>query len=270
VPKPDGTYQWIDPTVTYAPSGFMPSKDAGADALLLKNDQGELMKIPEKNELNVTKYGVTEKPRQDGKADLDVVVEYSGEDAIEMRDDLAPAAETARVALLQEWLRERRPGAALVSNTIENLQDVEKPLIIKMVIEAPGLITSAEGVLLVRGCALSCQDSNPISHGSRRYPFFLQRGWNEEETDTILPSDGMKAGDMPPPMVARSEVGTLTFSCAAQEDGSVRCTRQYVARKTQAPPAALNNVRAMFDKIVEADRTTVAFQRSNGTAAGGN
>jgi len=228
------------------------------------------MKLPEKNELNVTKYNVVAKPRPDGKADLEVVVEYSGEDAVEMRDDLAPAAETARLEYLQAWLRERRPGAALKSNTIDNLQDVEKPLTIKMTIEAPGLITSAEGVLLVRGCALTCRESNPISRGNRRYPFFLQRGWNEEETEVIQPSGGMKAGTMPPPVVAKSEIGTLTFSCSAEEDGSARCTRQFVARKTQVPAAAQNNIRAMFDKIVQADRATVAFQQADASAAGGH
>ena len=269
VPRPDGSNQWIDPTVTYAPFGFMPSKDSGADALLLKTDQGELVKLPEKNELNTTKYGVKVTPRPDGKADLDVTVEYSGEDAAEMRDDLAPAAETARLAYLQHWVADRRPGAALKSHSIENLADNEKPLVVKMAIEAPGLVTTAEGVVLVRGCALSCQDSNPLSRGSRQYPFFLQRGSNEEETDLIQPVGGMKAGDMPVPVTARSEIGTLTFSCSTQEDGGARCSRQFVVRKTQAPATAQSSIRAMFDKAVEADRTTVAFQQSQGSAGSG-
>jgi uncharacterized protein DUF3857/transglutaminase superfamily protein len=269
VPKPDGTNQWIDPTVTYAPVGFMPSKDSGADALLLKTDQGELLKLPEKNELNTTKYSVKVTPRPDGKADLDVTAEYSGEDAVEMRDDLAPAAETARLSYLQRWVAARRPGAALKSQSIENLADAEKPLVVKMAIEAPGLVTTAEGVVLVRGCALSCQDSNPLPRGSRQYPFFLQRGSNEEETDVILPVAGMKAQDMPAPVTARSEIGTLTFSCATQEDGGARCSRQFIVRKSQVPATAQNSIRAMFDKAVEADHTTVAFQQTAGSTASG-
>lgn len=269
VPRPDGTYQWLDPTLTYAPFGFMPFKDSGADALLLKSDEGELVSLPTRNELSTTKFRITVKPRPDGRADVEAEAEYTGEDAIEMRDDLAPAAETARTIYLQEWVRDHRSGAALKSHSIENVDDTDKPLLIRMSIEAPGLVTLADGVVLVRGCVLSCREVNPISRGYRLYPFHVGRGWNEEETVVIQPSDGMTVGDMPAPIMVRSEIGTLTFSCAPQEGGAARCSRQFVARKNQLPPSYQNSLRSMFDKIIEADRTTVSFQQSETAAAGG-
>jgi len=269
VVKPGGTYQWIDPTVTYAPFGFMPSKDSGADALLLKTDQGELLVIPEKNELSASKYRVVIRPRPDGKADLDVEAEYTGENAIDMRADLAPAAEAAQLSYMQEWVAERRPGAALRSHTIENLDDVDKPLLIKMKIEASGLITTAEGIVLVRACALTCQDSNPISSGSRRYPFYLRRSWSEEEVVTMEPASGMKAGTLPGAVTARSEIGSLAFSCTSQDDGGARCSRQFIARKSRVPPTYQQSIRTMFDKIVEPDRAAVAFEQRGESAAGG-
>src|SRR5262249_35739588 len=153
----------------------------------------------------------TVKPRADGRADLEAEVEYSGEDAIDLRDDLAPTAESARLSYLQEWVAERRPGAALRSDTIENLDDVDKPLVVRMNIESPGLVTSAEGLVMVRGCILSCQEINPISSGTRQYPFFLMRGLNSEETVVIEPPKDMKPSGMPSPAVVRSEIGSLTL-----------------------------------------------------------
>ena len=269
VPRPDGTYQWIDPTVTYAAFGWLPSKDTSAEALLLKTDQGELTKLPGTSEISTTKYRVRVKPRSDGKADLEAEVEYSGEDATDMRDDLAPAAEAARISYLQTWVAERRPGAALRSHTIENLDDVDKPLLVKMSIESPGLVTTAEGLVMVRGCILSCQESNPISSGTRQYPFFLMRGLNSEETVLIEPPKDMKPSGMPAPAVVRSEIGSLTLSCMSQDGGATRCVRQFAARKSVVPASAQGNIRAMYDKIVEADRTTVAFQASEGESTAG-
>src|SRR6185503_10126894 len=133
-----------------------------AGALLLKTNQGEQVTLPSRTELSTAKYKVVVKPRPDSKADLEVEAEYQGEDAIEMRDELAPAAETARLAFLQHWVTEHRPGSALRSHTIENLADVGKPLVIKMAIEAPGLVTVADDVFLVRGCVLTCEESNPV------------------------------------------------------------------------------------------------------------
>jgi len=69
------------------------------------------MKIPEKNELNVTKYNVVAKPRPDGKADLEVVVEYSGEDAVEMREELIPASDSERHDMIVDWLEKCRPAS---------------------------------------------------------------------------------------------------------------------------------------------------------------
>ncbi len=265
----DGTTQWIDPTVTYATLGTLPAKDSGADVLLLKTDQGELTKLPSKSEISTTKYRVTVKPRADGKADLVVEAEYAGEDAIEMRDDLAPAAESARLSYLQNWVADHRPGAELRTHTIENLDDVDKPLLIKMTLESPGLVTNAEGISMVRGCVLTCQESNPLSRAKRQYPFFLMRGLNSEETVSIEPPKDMKSSTMPAPALVRSEIGSLTFSCMSQDGGGARCVRQFAARKNVVPASAQDNIRAMYDKIIEADRTAVAFQQSEGGSPGG-
>jgi hypothetical protein len=45
LPGPGGALQYLDPTVSYAPAGFMPWQDSGADALLLKD--GETGKVVE-------------------------------------------------------------------------------------------------------------------------------------------------------------------------------------------------------------------------------
>ncbi|MGH9796900.1 MAG: transglutaminase domain-containing protein, partial [Candidatus Polarisedimenticolia bacterium] len=268
IPQEGGSPRWIDPTVSYAPFGFVPWRDAGATAMILKDGLGEILDLPQKNEVSAARYRSSVKPRPDGKADVAIEAEFIGEEAVELRDDLLPAAETARLAYLQAWLARRRPGSALKSHAIENLQDVEKPLRLKLAIEAPGLVTVADETTLVRGCVLTCEDSNPLSRRARRHPFYVDRGWNEEEIVMIQPGTAMQV-ETPPPVSARSEVASLTFSCLAQGDGA-RCTRQFTARRNRWPATVQENLRRMYDKVVEADRSTVALQpASPETAAGG-
>ncbi|HEU4401610.1 MAG TPA: DUF3857 and transglutaminase domain-containing protein [Candidatus Polarisedimenticolia bacterium] len=268
LPQAGGSTQWIDPTVAYAPFGFVPWKDSGAEGLLIKSGQGEMITLPVKNELSTSRYRVTVKPRSDGKADLEVEAEFNGEDAISLREDLATAAETARLAYLQTWVARRRPGAALRSHALENLEDPDKPLRLKMTIEAPGLVTMADEVMLVRTCALDCEEANPISKGARQYPFYVDEGWNDDETVTIQPPEGMKVSQAPPPALARSAAASFSLSCLSQGDGGARCSHQFVARRNRWPATEQNNIRAMFDKIVEVDRTTVPFEKA-GAASGG-
>jgi hypothetical protein len=130
-------------------------------------------------------------------------------------------------------------------------------------------VTSAEEVVLVRGCVLTCAESNPISRGQRQYPFYVDRGWNEDETVIVQAPEGMKPSQAPPSFSAKSSVASHTFSCLSQDDETVKCSHAFVARRNRWPASEQANVRAMFDKIVEADRTTVAFERSEGEASRG-
>jgi uncharacterized protein DUF3857/transglutaminase superfamily protein len=270
VPQPDNTAIWLDPTVTYVPYGFMPWQDSGAGALYITETGSALINLPQKDEPGGTRYQVTVKPRPDGKADIDVVAEFQGEDAIEMRQELLPAAESARTTYLQGWLKEVRPGAELKNYKAQDLEAIDKPLRLTMSLEAPELITKAEPLLLVRGCVLKCEGSNPVSRRERTYPFYVDRGWNEEQTVTIVPPVGMRAADPPKPASLKSALGTLTFSCSSQADGSMRCTRRFTAPRGRWPAAEQAGIRKMFDSIVEVDRTSVAFQEEQGAAAGGS
>ncbi len=268
VPQPDNTAIWLDPTVTYVPFGFMPWQDSGAGALYITDTGSVLINLPQKDEVSATRYQVTVKPRADGKADLEVVAEFLGEDAIEKRQELLPASESARTAYLQGWLKGARPGAALKTFHLEDLEAIDKPLRIKMSLEAPELVTKAESLLLVRGCVLACEDSNPISRGQRSYPFYVDRGWNDEQTVTVVPPEGAKAVTPPKPATVKSAMGSLAFSCSSQADGSVSCTRRFIAPRGRWAAAEQGDIRKMFDSIVEIDRTAVAFQEEAAAAGG--
>jgi hypothetical protein len=51
-------------------------------------------------------------------------------------------------------------------------------------------------------------------------------------------------------------------------EGSVRCSRVFSASRKRWPPNYFENFRTMMDKMVQADRTSIAFQPK--TAAGGS
>jgi hypothetical protein len=264
IPQPAGGYQWIDPTVSYVPFGFMPWKDSGAEALLLKGNQGEMVTLPVKNELNASRYREEARPRPDGKADVTLDAEFLGEDADDLREELVPAAESARKAWLQEWLDDRVDGAALQSYSIENLEDSDKSLRLKLTFEAPGLVTNAEDTRLVRSCILTCVQRNPISKAPRQYPFYIDDGWNEEETVVIDAPEGMQPASAGTPYKAQSPVGTFSLMCSAQGDGATRCSRQFIARRNRWGADQQAAIRTMFDRVIEADRSVVAFQAGAG------
>ncbi|HXH27722.1 MAG TPA: DUF3857 and transglutaminase domain-containing protein, partial [Candidatus Polarisedimenticolia bacterium] len=266
LPRPDGTMEWLDPTEACAPPGFVPWRDSGAQALILRGRQGELVDLPAKNELNTTRYRVTMRPRRDGKTELDVAAEFQGEDAVDLRELLRDVSEDERRSALQNWVQGERPGAVLSSFTIGDLDHYDTPFTLDLKAEAPGLVTVADELLVTHACVLGCYDTTPVPRASRAHPFFVDRGWNVETTVTVVPPAGMTAMTMPPPVVAKSALASLVFSCSSQGDGSARCTRQWVARRNRWPAGEVRNVRTMFDSILKADQSTLAFQPAAGAA----
>ncbi|MGH9750220.1 MAG: hypothetical protein ACRD5D_01955 [Candidatus Polarisedimenticolia bacterium] len=174
VPQPGGSTLWLDPTATWLASDVLPWQSAGA----------------------------TIRPRPDGKADFEVDSEFTGEQAAALRAELAPAAENARLSWLQDRVSDRLAGGTLRSHAIHELEDLDKPLRLSLWIEAPGLVTGADDLVLVRVCALTCTGTNPLGKGTRRHPFVIDPGWNYEETLTVVPPEGMVAGALPGPVPA--------------------------------------------------------------------
>ena len=259
LPKADGGYQWIDPTVANAPFGFLPWFDSGAGALLMREGGAELVTLPKVDDPGATRYEVTVRPRADNKSDLEVMAEYRGEDAVDMRRELIPVSESERASFLQRWAGEARPGSVLQSHELLDLDQPDKPLRLKARLEAPGLLTRSDALMTVRGCVLDCYETNPISRSERKHPFYVDRGRRTEQIVTILPSEGMKAATLPASQTARSVIGSLTLACGAADNGGVRCTRTLTLPRERWPEDQGGSVRAMFDKILVIDRTSIAF-----------
>ena len=263
-----GERKFLDPTVSYAPFEFTSWRDSGAGALVVNATAGEVIELPVRNEASATRYRATVKPSKDGKAVAEVEAQFTGEDAVDMREDLVPESAAGRETRIKKWLEEKRAGAALSSVSFENLEDASKPLVVKVSFHAPGLVTIADEAMLVRGCVLSCLDANPLARAVRNHPFYIDRGWNDEEMVTIEPPPGLAASQMPPLVTARCSMATETLSCTSYGDGGARCIRQFSARRNRWPASENGAARAMFDKIVQGDRTSVAFGPSEAPAAG--
>jgi hypothetical protein len=161
-------------------------------------------------------------------------------------------------------------GSTLQDFSIEDLETIDKPLRIRMKLEAPALVTRAEDLTAVRGCALDCYTGNPIPRGDRRYPIYIDRPMARESQTTIKGPEGAHAAPMPKPVSLDSIFGTYKLSCAAAQDGSVTCNRSLNLPRSRWPETTGPALRTLFDQIVQADRTSVAFNAAAApTAAGG-
>jgi len=259
IPNADGGLQWIDPTVSYAPLDYVPWQDSEASALIIRGLEGELVELPRNADTGKTRYKVAVTPHLDGRAELDIEAEYEGQDAVEMRQRLAPVGEKEREEFLADWLHKRLPGATLVTQSIEKLQDLEEPLELNLKATASGVVTVADNAVLVKGNLLSGYESNPIGNANREHDLCVDRGWNQGETVVIAPPEGMEAGEVPPTASANAGVARISFRCYTNMEGAVECSRVFGAPRKRWPPSRFESLRKLMDRLVEVDSTVIAF-----------
>jgi hypothetical protein len=270
VPRADKTMQWMDPTATWTPFGVLPWRDSGAPVLILHDDNtGDVTKLPLAAAPSKTSYTTTLTPLPDGKSSIEAVVEMTGDDAADMRNALVPESEADRRTRITRWTGNMLEGSTLQDFSVEDLETIDKPLRIRMKLEAPALVTRAEDLTAVRGCALDCYTGNPIPRGDRRYPIYIDGPMARESQTTIKGPEGAHAAPMPKPVSLDSIFGTYKLSCAAAQDGSVTCSRSLNLPRSRWPETTGPALRTLFDQIVQADRTSVAFNAEASPAAAG-
>ena len=64
-----------------------------------------------------------------------------------------------------------------------------------------------------------------------------------------------------------ASLATMNLSCLSYGEGGARCMRQFSARRNRWPASEQAQARAMYDKIVQGDRTVVAFKPKAESAA---
>ena len=106
------------------------------------------------------------------------------------------------------------------------------------------------------------------SKRERLYPFYVDINVNERQTVALIPPGGMKAASVPAPVTARSAIGSMNSLCTKLADGTVHCERSFVLPRNRWAASEQAGIRAMYDKIVEADLAAVALQPVEGGRAG--
>ncbi|HUD70654.1 MAG TPA: hypothetical protein VMQ62_01725, partial [Dongiaceae bacterium] len=264
---PDGTEQWIDPTLTWAADDFLPWRASGAGALLLdKRRKNPLVELPRLTDPGLTRFDVQVAPHAGGRAGLTVEITLFGESAVEMRERLAPAGGAEREDQVREWLGTVGPPMPFEGLTLEGLEEIERPLKLRFTAEVSGMMLTADEAVGMRGCIFECYDGRAPLSAERIAPFFVDRGERHLQSVLLTPPSGRVATAVPPLAEATSAIGTYAFGCETKETGEVECLRALTLPRARLPATDAEAVRAMFRKASEMDRRGVTFAPAPGAA----
>src|SRR5262249_30606200 len=132
-------------------------------------------------ESSVENRAATFKLTATGSLTGDIQEAYTGYRAADLRQFLAPQSAAQR----EQWLRDRMSrmfaGGEVEESKIENVDDPNKPLMVKYHLEAPQFAQVTGKRILFQPNAFRRSQVSPFSASERRYPVQFPFAWKEIE-----------------------------------------------------------------------------------------
>jgi hypothetical protein len=253
----------FDPTSTVVPMGEIPEYEQDNYGLLVTEQGGELIHLPlSKPELNrITRTAhLTLQP--DGTMKGEVKEVRSGSQAAEGRYMFEHQTETDQKKVLEKFLAAMIGSFHLDSVEAENLDDIDKDLIIHYKFTADHYAKSAGPLLLVRPRVLG-EKLNPLDMTKpRHYAYEFNVPTLQTDTFDFSLPEGYAVDELPEKVDAKFAFGE--YSSKTEGKGrELTYSRAYKITSTSVPAEKISDVSRFFRDINQDERNMAVLKRAN-------
>ncbi|MFN2532364.1 MAG: DUF3857 domain-containing transglutaminase family protein [Pyrinomonadaceae bacterium] len=271
--KLDDHWRFFDPASKYVPFGMLRWQEEG-QSTLISDPQASLfvkspMSAPDKSkEKRIAKLRLTD----DGTLEGNVIVEYTGHRAEELKEDNDADSAQQREDTLKEKVKERMSTAEISDIKIENVTDPDKPLVYAYHLKVPGYAQRTGKRLFLQPGLFEHGAPPMFATTQRRYAVYFTYPWSEEDDVAIdLPvgyaldnadsPGGFRAGAISAyePMMGVANNGrTLIFKRKFYFGGQ---------ENILFPVDAYPQLKALFDNLNASDNHTITLKQAIITTA---
>jgi hypothetical protein len=253
----------FDPTNPFVPFGQIPSYEQDNYGLLVGDQGGELIHLPvAPPELNRINRTAQIKLLPDGSIKGEVKEVRTGSQAAEGREQYANQTMADRKKALERFLGAMLGNFQLDSVEAENLDDIDKDLIIHYNFTADHYAKNAGPLLLVRPRVLGEKLGALDGTKPRLYPYDF--GAPTLQTDVFefnLP-DGYKVDELPEATKADFAFGD--YESKIEDSGStLKYSRQYEIKATSIPASRIGELKSFFHQINQDERNMAVLKKAN-------
>jgi transglutaminase-like putative cysteine protease len=255
VAKSGKRYLLFDPTDQYTPLGSLRSELQDTYALLVTDRGGEMIRTPIQSP-ETSRLTRTGSFRLDAEGTLtgQIVETRSGDHASRLRFRLHEDNERERTERVERVLNASLKGFTLEDTAIDQLDPIQKDLIVRYRFSAPQYAQIMEPMLLVRPCVVGAK-SFDVANKLRRYAFELDGPSRELDSYEIEVPASYRVDDIPAP--TRIDMGFLSYesSIVVVNASKLRYTRELIVRDLSVAPERIAELRK-FEGLIRADETS--------------
>lgn len=210
----DGDKQfYLEPGIPFVPFGMLPWYETGVPVLLIEKQNGQWIKSPYSTPSQSKTSRVASLKIEDGALVGNVVVTYTGINAInhrleEMHDDMAGRKEYME----DELKRVIQTGAEVTLTNTPDWEGVETPLVVQYKIKIPGWVSQAGNRLLLPIGVFGNEEKHTFERETRIHPiYFHYANAVDDEINIALPENWQAASV---PDSHDENISVTTFSSA--------------------------------------------------------
>jgi hypothetical protein len=247
-------YLIFDPTDTYTPVGELRADLQDTNALLVTDSGGELIHTPLlPPDANLLVRSGHFRLAPDGSLTGEVDEQLSGEHALHSRASLLHASEKERTEHFEHFLGGSLKGFTLQSSSIEELDDIQKNLLLNLKFAAPDYAQIRGPLMLVRTRVLGEKSFDLDRRKPRQHAVVFDGSSKETDVYEIELPTGYAVDELPEP--AKIDVGFASYESKFEVTGTkLRYSREYMRRSAEIGPERIGDLRK-FEGLIGADES---------------
>jgi Domain of Unknown Function with PDB structure (DUF3857)/Transglutaminase-like superfamily len=257
-----GRLLFFDPTDEWTPFGFLRGELQANYGLLVTDDGGELIKLPQ---LPADLNGVVRTAKlslsPSGTLSGDFVEQRKGDYATQQRAYLKSVPKDAdRIKFLESLISHSLTAFQITKASLVNLNQADQPFGYQYSLMAQNYAKTAGNLMLVRPRVVGSNSSDLLeTKEPRKYPVEFDGPWKNSDIVEIAIPAGYEVDDLPPAVDA--DYGFASYHSKTEASGNtLKYTRTFEVKELSVPVNKVDDLKKLYRIIAGDERNTAVLK----------
>ncbi len=260
-------WRFYNPGYRYAPIGMLVWQEEGQDALVTDPKEPVWVKTPmTPAEKSVVKRTAKLTLSDDGTLEGDVEIAYTGQLAIERKEENDDESPARREELLRDEIKRQMSVAELTDVRIENVSDPDKPFTYKYHVRVPGYAERTGKRLFLRPAFFQYGVGAMFPTSNRENLVYFHYPWSEQDSVEINLPEGfaLDNADAPAPLDAGKVSQYKARVAITKDERTLIYNRTFTFGTPEIvlfPTSTYPALKDYFDRLNKADSHTITLKQ---------